>query len=85
TRLALFFLNSDYSQLLRKKKTPNYKLYDDFGVVYEAMGAYSLSDYFYRKALTTKNQKLINRFEAQVRSYLIYFIGVNIFEEGKNQ
>jgi len=85
TRLALFFLNSDYSQLLRLKKTPPYKLYDDFGVIYEAMGAYSLSDYYYRKALVTKNQKLVNRFEAQVRSYLIYFIGVNIFEEGNRQ
>ena len=85
TRLALFFLNSDYSQLLRYKKTPPYKLYDDFGVVYEAMGAYSLSDYYYRKALLTKNQKLVNRFEAQVRSYLIYFIGINIFEEGHHQ
>ena len=85
TRLSLFFLNSDYSQLLRLKKKPPYKLYDDFGVVYEAMGAYSLSDYYYRKALLTKNQKLVNRFEAQVRSYLIYFIGVNIFEEGHHQ
>lgn len=85
TRLALFFLNSDYSQLVRYQKKPPYKLYDDFGVVYEAMGAYSLSDYYYRKALLTKNQKLVNRFEAQVRSYLIYFIGINIFEEGHHQ
>jgi len=84
-RLALFFLNSDYSQKLRLHKKVPYKLYDDFGVVYEALGAYSLSDYYYKKALVTKNQKLVNRFEAQVRSYLIYFIGINIFEEGKHQ
>ncbi len=84
-RLALFFLNSDYSQKIRHKKIPPYKLYDDLGVAYEAIGAYSLSDYYYRKALVTKNQKLVNRFEAQVRSYLIYFIGVNIFEEGSHQ
>ncbi len=84
-RLALFFLNSDYSTMVQKKKNVPYKLYDDFGVVYEALGAYSLSDYYYRKALVTKNQKLFNRFEAQVRSYLIYFIGINIFEEGHHQ
>ncbi len=82
TRLALFFLNSDYSEYLKQKKTIPYKLYFNLGVVYESLGIYSLSDYYYKKGLAIKNKKVFVRLEKQVRSFLVYFIGINFFEEG---
>ncbi len=82
TRLALFFLNSDYSLYLKNKEAIPYKLYFNLGVVYESLGVYSLSDYYYRKGLALKNKKIFVRLEHQVRSFLVYFIGINFFEEG---
>ncbi|MCL4461908.1 MAG: hypothetical protein M1297_09430 [Nitrospirae bacterium] len=81
-RLALFFLNSDYSLYLKKKKNPPYQLYFDLGVVYENLGFYSLSDFYYKKGLNIKNKRIFVRLEHQVRSLLVYFIGINFFEEG---
>lgn len=81
-RLALFFLNSDYSELLKNGKSPPYQLYFDLGVVYESLGYYSLSDYYYKKGLGIKNKRIFVRLEHQVRSLLVYFIGINFFEEG---
>lgn len=82
TRLALFFLNSDYSQFLKRDEAVPYKLYFNLGVVYESLGAYSLSDYYYKKGLSIKNKKVFVRLEKQVRSFLVYFIGINFFEVG---
>ncbi|MHB1287365.1 MAG: hypothetical protein ACYCYP_12600 [Leptospirales bacterium] len=82
SRLALFFLNSDYSLYLKNKETVPYRLYFNLGVVYESLGTYSLSDYYYRKGLALKNKKIFVRLEHQVRSFLVYFIGINFFEEG---
>ncbi|MHB8542671.1 MAG: hypothetical protein ACYC9S_01535 [Leptospirales bacterium] len=81
-RLALFFLNSDYSLYIKQKKPIPYRLYFNLGVVYESLGVYSLSDYYYRKGLVLKNKKIFVRLEHQVRSFLVYFIGINFFEEG---
>ena len=81
-RLALFFLNSDYSLFLKNKKTPPYQFYFDLGVVYETLGFYSLSDFYYKKGLSIKNKRIFVRLEHQVRSFLVYFIGINFFEEG---
>ncbi len=81
-RLALFFLNSDYSLYLKNKKPPPYQFYFDLGVVYETLGFYSLSDFYYKKGLSIKNKHIFVRLEHQVRSFLVYFIGINFFEEG---
>lgn len=81
-RLALFFLNSDYSLYLKNKKPPPYQFYFDLGVVYETLGFYSLSDFYYKKGLSLKNKHIFVRLEHQVRSFLVYFIGINFFEEG---
>lgn len=81
-RLALFFLNSDYSLDLKQKTPIPSRLYFNLGVVYESLGVYSLSDYYYRKGLALKNKKIFVRLEHQVRSFLVYFIGINFFEEG---
>ena len=61
---------------------PPYQLYFDLGVVYESLGYYSLSDYYYKKGLAIKNKRIFVRLEHQVRSLLVYFIGINFFEEG---
>lgn len=82
--LALFFLNSDYNQLVKKKKPIPPELYADMGVTYEALGVYSLADYYYKKAASLGKKRSLRAFDRQLRSMLVYFIGINFFEKGVN-
>ena len=81
--LALFFLNSEYNRILVKKKPFPTELYADFGVTYEALGVYSLADYYYKKAAQGGKKHTLRTFEHQMRSMVVYFIGINFFEKGK--
>ncbi len=80
--LALFFLNSDYNQLLKKKKPVPAELYADLGVTYESLRVYSLADYYYRKAASLGKKRTLRAFDRQLRSMVVYFIGINFFEKG---
>lgn len=82
--LALFFLNSDYNQLLKKKKPIPGELYADMGVTYEALKAYSLADYYYKKSAALGKKRTLRAFDRQLRSMVVYFIGINFFEKGAN-
>ncbi|MGC8530071.1 MAG: hypothetical protein ACP5OP_07750 [Leptospirillia bacterium] len=82
--LALFFLDSDYNQLLKKKKPVPAELYTDMGVTYEALRDYSLADYYYKKAAKFGKRRILLAFDRQLRSMVVYFIGINFFEKGVN-
>ena len=80
--LALFFLNTEYGRLKQKNKPIPPKLYADLGVTYEALGIYSQADYYYRKAEKHMKSETLKRFEQQMKSMMVYFIGINFFEKG---
>ena len=82
--LALFFLNSDYNQRLKMKKPIPAELYSDLGVTYESLRVYSLADYYYKKAASLGKRRTLRAFDRQLRSMLVYFIGINFFEKGVN-
>ena len=54
------------------------------GVTYEALGVYSLADYYYKKAASLGKKRSLRAFDRQLRSMLVYFIGINFFEKGGN-
>ncbi len=81
--LALFFLNSEYGRLKQKSRPIPPKLYADLGVTYEALGVYSLADYYYRKAEKHMKSQTLKKFELQMKSMMVYFIGINFFEKGE--
>lgn len=80
--LSLFFLNSEFGQLTRDHRKIPYRLYADYGVTYEYLRDYSLADYYYRKAARQKKSGTLQRFEHQMKSMMVYFIGINFFEKG---
>jgi len=80
--LALFFLNSEYNRILVRKKTVPSELYANLGVTYEALGVYSLADYYYQKAAQGEKKHTLRTFEHQMRSMVVYLIGINFFEKG---
>ncbi len=80
--LALFFLNSEYGRLKQKGLPIPPRLYADLGVTYEALGVYSLADYYYRKAEKHMKSHTLKKFELQMKSMMVYFIGINFFEKG---
>ncbi|MDA8149919.1 MAG: hypothetical protein M0041_02090 [Nitrospiraceae bacterium] len=81
--LALFFLNTEYGQLKQKARPVPPRLYADLGVTYEALGVYSLADYYYRKAEKHMKSETLKKFELQMKSMMVYFIGINFFEKGE--
>ena len=81
--LALFFLNSEYGRLKKENRPVPPKLYADLGVTYEALGVYSLADYYYRKAEKHMKSETLKKFEHQMKSMMVYFIGINFFEKGE--
>ncbi len=80
--LALFFLNSEYTRLKQKNAPVPPQLYADLGVTYEALGVYSMADYYYRKADKHMRSHTLKKFEQQMKSMVVYFIGINFFEKG---
>jgi hypothetical protein len=81
--LALFFLNSEYGRLVRERREIPYKFYVDLGVTYEYLRTYSLAEYYYRKASEKKKSNIFRKFQHQMQSMMVYFIGINFFEKGE--
>lgn len=80
--LALFFLNSEFGRLTKLHQKIPYKLYADFGVTYEYLQIYSLAEFYYKKAAETKKSNIFLKFQDQMKSMMVYFIGINFFEKG---
>jgi hypothetical protein len=81
--LALFFLNTEYGRLIQTRKKIPYKFYIDLGVTYEYLRVYSLAEYYYRKASDQKKSNVFSKFEHQMKTMMVYFIGINFFEKGE--